>query len=186
MRNPYTTGPVEADLRKELHSMFFGNAQEIPKAYKALYRRMRRNDEEKLIQCECVSELTKEPDIDIRCPYCYGEGYRWDEEWIQLRSIDIGSSTSALIFNSRPMPPGELNISLRVFYIEYSVQPTYYDRIVELKSDVEGNPIKPYQRFKIYKPQTVQSLRSDNGRIEFYAIWCSQKDAIFIDEVYGK
>ena len=186
MHNPYITGPVEADLRKEINSMFFGGAHEIAKAHKALFRRMRRDENNHLIECECRDPLTKEPDIDITCPYCLGEGYKWDEEWVYLRTVDIGSSTAALVFNTRPMSPGEINISLRVFYLEYSVRPTYYDRIVELKSDIEGSPTKPYQRFKIYKPQTVQALRSDNGRVEFYAVWCSQKDVIFVEEVYGK
>lgn len=184
--NPYAgISATEADLRHELNSMFFGDGYEVAKSNKVLFRRMRRSGNN-LIECPCVDKLTREPDIDIRCEYCRGEGYLWDEDWISVRSVIVGSSTNKLVFKSQHLAAGELNSEVKVFFVQYSVQPTMYDRIVELYSDREGEPALPYRRHRAYRFQTVQPLRSDHGRIEFYAVWCSQKDAIQIEEDYRK
>ena len=186
INNPYVgTSATEADLRHELNAMFFGDGYEIPKAHRVLLRRMRRNGND-LIPCECVDPVTREPDIDIQCPFCLGEGHLWDEEWVWTRSVVVGSSTNKLVFKTQYLGPGHLNSEGTVFFMEYTVQPSWYDRIVELYSDQEGDPAIPYRRHRIYRIQTVQPLRSDNGRIEFYAVWCSQKDAVFVEESYRK
>ena len=171
--NPYTgTSATEADLRHELNSLFFGDGYEIPKAHSVLLRRMRRSGND-LIECPCVDKLTREPDIDHRCEYCLGEGYLWDEEWLSTRSVVIGSTTNKLVFKTQHLEPGQINAEVKVFFMEYDVQPSWYDRIVELYSDQEGKPAVPYRRYRIYRPQTIQPLRSDHGRVEFFAVWCS-------------
>ena len=185
-RNPYiTSSATEADLRLELRNMFNGNGQEVAKSHQVLLRRMRRDANDDLIPCPCVDPITREPDIDIRCQFCLGEGFFWDEEWVRCRSIEIGSSSSKLVMQNEHAGPGVLSPDLRVFYFEYDVNPTWYDRIIEVKYELDGTPVEPKRRHKIYKPQTVRSLRSDNGRIEFFAVYCSQKDAISPDQQYN-
>ena len=191
VRNPYiTSSTTEADLRLELRNMFYGSAQEIAKSHQVLLRRMRRDANNALISCPCVDPITKEPDIDIRCEFCAGEGFFWDEELVACRSVEIGSSNSKLVLQNEHVQPGVISPDLRVFYFEYTVNPSWYDRIIEMKYNLDGTLMTTCGancRHKIYKPQTVRALKSDNGRVEFFAVYCSQKDAISIDSAsYNK
>jgi len=179
--NPYTgSGSIEADLRKELNDMFFGNDYEVPKAHRILFRKMRWTSDNKLIPCECVDSLTNE--ATTRCPTCKGEGYLWDEDWAWVRKVDIGSNMKKLVLKNQHLPGGVINIDTVVYYMEYTAFPKHYDRIVEMVHDIEGAPVKPYRRWKIHKPQAVVEHRSDIGRIEYYSVFVSQKDAIQLDE----
>jgi hypothetical protein len=81
---------------------------------------------------------------------------------------------------------GILNEQTALFFVEYDVAPTYYDRIVELGLNDDGTIKTPYYRRRIYKIQTVADCRSDNGRIEYYALYCSEKDSVLIDDNYLK
>lgn len=187
MRNPYiNTSATEINLRDELHNMFHGNGYEIKKSHRGLLRRMRRDSNNLLISCSCKSSLTDEADRDVDCPFCLGEGYYWDEEWINLRWVDIGGTLTKMTYKTMPFSPGALDVDTKVFFLEYFVNPSYYDRIIELKSDAEGDLIQPFTRYRIFKPQSVIPYRSDNGRIEFTAVFCSQKDAIFTEESFAK
>ena len=47
-----------------------------------------------------------------------------------------------------------------------------------MRLDEEGALITPYTREAIYKPQTIAKMRSDNGRIEYYAVYCREEDAL--------
>ena len=176
--NPYhnASTTTEADLRKELRDMFFGNDYEVAKAHRILFRRMRRDSNNSLIACECVDALTVE--ATPKCPLCLGEGWLWDEDWQYCRRVEVGSTTNKLVLKNMHMAPGIVNVDTLVFFFEYTVRPTWYDRIVELREDVDGTPTTPYQRYKIHKPQTIIDYRSDNGRIEFYAVYVSQRDSI--------
>jgi len=175
--NPYVNlSNTEADLRKELTDMFFGNDYEVAKGHRVLLRRMRRDSNDLPIACECVDELTQE--ATPKCPSCLGEGWLWDEEWVTTRRVDIGSTANKLILKNMHMGPGIVNVDTIVFFFEFDVQPTWYDRIVELREDINGTPLIPYRRYKVHRPQSVIDYRSDNGRIEFYAVYVSQKDSI--------
>jgi hypothetical protein len=186
-RNPYiTSSATEADLRLELRNMFHGSGQEVAKSHQVLLRRMRRDVNDHLLPCPCVDPITREPDIDTKCEFCLGEGFFWDEEWVKCRSIEVGSSSSKLVLQNEHAAPGVLSPDLRVFYFEYNVNPTWYDRVVEVKYNLDGTARSPVQRHKVYKPHTVRALKGDNGRIEFFAVYCTQKDAIFIDQQFNK
>jgi len=184
--NPYAgSSSTEADLRKEVHDMFFGNDYEIAKAHSVLFRRMRRDEDDKLIPCECVDSLTNE--ALPKCPSCLSEGYLWDETWVKTRKVDVGSTVKKLVLRNMHLAGGVVDVDTVVYYFEYSIHPTWYDRIVEMVHDNEGNPVIPYRRWKIHKPQTVIDLRSDRGRIEFYAVFVSQKNSIqLLEDAYGK
>ena len=50
-----------------------------------------------------------------------------------------------------------------------------------MKLDEEGAVVVPYLRESIYEPQTIQKMRSDNGRIEYIALHCREDSAIRSD-----
>lgn len=76
------------------------------------------------------------------------------------------------------MPPGQLRVDQRIFFFRYDTPIRYGDKIVEMKLDEEGAVVVPYIRESIYKLETIQKYRSDNGRLEYYAIHCREEDAI--------
>lgn len=182
----HTSGTVEADLRKELSGMFHGGVQEVAKSHKAILRRMRRNTDGSLILAPSVDQLTNEPDLDVYDPFALGERYLWDEELINTRRV-IGSSINIGLYNKvKFLQAGQVDPWTVIFFVEHSVNPTFYDRIVDLALDNEGNMIKPYRRKRIYRPQSVIDYRSDNGRIEFWGIFCSEKDSVLIEDDFTK
>jgi hypothetical protein len=164
-----STGGCEVNLRDEFAKILYGDGCEIPKGQKGFLRRMRRDENGSLIPCACVDSLTHEPDLDSLCPYCLGEGYVWDEELITFYKVIIATG-QGLGNKVRKLIPGELNIPFVLWYIEYSVNPTTYDRLVEIELNLEGDVIIPINRIGTYRLETVQAFRSDNGRVEYFRL----------------
>ena len=171
----------EIDLRKEFDDIVFGSASSIPHGRKLLLRKIRRDDNNKPIPCDCVDDITKEPDTESSCHFCLGEGYFWDEEWIIGYAVYVGAD-GGQANRIRNLSPGSIRADHRIFYLRYDTEITYRDKIVELKLDTEGDPVVPYVRESIYKPQTIVRYRSDRGRVEYLAIYCNENDAIRVDE----
>lgn len=168
---------VEIDLRSEFEQFMSGSSGEIPKQQKFLMRKMRRDSDGELVECTCVSELTKEADTEEQCPFCFGERNYFDEIWVFGYMMYIGSRGGYT--NKRiNMAPGIISAYDKVFYLRYSQDITYDDKIVELKLDSEGTPIVPYRRKMIFRPETIMDMRSDNGRIEFKAIYVNENNGI--------
>lgn len=183
---PFTTSSSngEIDLRGELNRLFFGSAQEVPKAHLVLLRRMRRDSNDLLIICSCRDAITKEADIELPCPFCLGEGYLWNEEWVSTRRMFLRPTDTVFVGRDQWLGPGVANLEAIVYYMEYTVRPTRFDRIIEMKMNDDGDPVIPYIRKRIYRPDEVVAHSGDNGRIEFYEVRCAQKDSINIEETY--
>lgn len=153
----------EIDLRAGFDEIVFGGAGATPHGQKFMIRKMRRDEFGLKIACSCVDELTREPDPAKDCPFCLGEGYYWDEEWVTGYSNHVGA---------------DRGVDHRVFYLRYDTEFSYSDKIVEMKLDTEGEPVVPYTRTSIYKPKTITEHRADYGRLEYLAIYCKEDDAI--------
>jgi len=166
---PVGSGGNEIDLREEFRRLLYGFGQELPKGQKGILRRMRIDDDGNKIQCSCVDELTHEPDKDFACPYCLGEGYYWDEEWITYYKTLV-SSNEGLVRKNQLEKGGITNIPFAFFYLEYQVSPTVYDRIIEVERELSGDPNTPYVRSALFGISTAQSFRSDQGRIEYWRL----------------
>ena len=166
-----TTGS-EPDMRRELANMFDGVDPEVPKAEVGLYRTMRRDADGNPTPCACVDIITKEPDKDRWCPFCWGEGYLWDEDEIQFYSVQIGL-TVRNASKEHISEPGLINSPLVVFYIRYNVviEFPYIDKIIRLNNDVDGNPANPRKRKDIYRITAASPLRCDNGRLEYWKVF---------------
>lgn len=169
LKDLYSSKTKEISLRDEFNTLETGSSIETPKFRDLLLRIMRKDVNGKLIPCECTDKLTREPDKDIYCPVCMGEGFKWDETW------DVGYR-----WMTAPKevlkPAGLSNIPLVLFYAEYDRPLTNNDKIVEVNLDLEGKPEVPTKRSGVYKIQHVESLRLDNGRVEFLKIWTYKED----------
>jgi len=172
---------TEIDLRAEFDDFIFGGGSSIAHGSTFLLRKMRRGDDGKLISCPCVDKTTYEPDTEDDCPFCLGEGYFWDEEKIIGFSGHLGAE-GGKANRLRHIAPGSVRGEFKIFYFRYDTDISYRDKVIDLKLDTEGTPVVPYLRESIYKPQTIIRYRSDNGRVEYLAIYCREDDAIRVDE----
>lgn len=168
----------EIDLRAEFDALMFGSGQDHRHGHPVAIRHLRRTTEGAPIACECKDLFSGEADPD--CSYCSGEGWLWDEQWYICRSQYLGSE-GGLANRYRHPEPGQIRADYKVFFFRYDVPLRYGDKIVEMLLDDDGNPVVPYVREAIYKPQTINKLRSDNGRAEFITVHCLERDAIRSD-----
>jgi hypothetical protein len=158
--NPYANvgTNIELDLRVELNRTFNGAVDEIPKGRVGMLRRMRRDENNKAIRCECRDPQTDEPSKDYYCRYCLGMGFLWDErKMLYYKNEDTFNKDSFM------------------FYIQYDKDINTEDYIVELLIDKEGSPVLPVQRYKIYNILEVFPYKSDNGRLEFWKVLAQEE-----------
>lgn len=172
---------AEVDLRKEFDDLVFGGPTSISHGRTLLLRKTRRDEDNNPIVCPCVDELTGEPDTEKACPFCLGEGFMWDENWVIGYATYVGAD-GGQANRIRGLTPGTIRADHRIFYLRFDTEITYKDKIVEVKLDTEGDPVVPYVRDSIYKPQTIVRYRSDGGRVEYLAIYCNENDALRLDE----
>jgi len=179
-KNSITTSSLsnEIDLRSEFDEIIYGTGGGIPHGKKVIIRKFRVDDDNNLSACSCRDEMTNEGDPD--CPYCLGEAYFWDEDWAVTYSMFVGSD-GGLTRRNIPFQPGTVRVDSKVFYFRYDTDFAYTDKIVEIKLDTEGDPVVPYIRQAIYKPESIVEYRSDYGRLEYLAVYCRENDAIRLD-----
>lgn len=166
-------------LREEMDLLLYGSDTEPRQSFPVLIRRMRRNADGLRIACECKDTFSG--DGNPSCPYCYGESFLWDEQWQLARSEFLGSDRGHGN-RYRILPPGEVRVDYKIFFLRYDTKILKGDKIVEVKLDEEGNLVVPYVRIKVYRPETIDFLRSDNGRVEFITAYCLEKDALHLDK----
>ena len=172
----------EIDLRDEFDKIVFGPAKDGVGGHGHLcvVRRQRLDALGHPVLCQCsTSQASKQG--NPTCQYCNGEGFLWDEEWKMTYRMFIGADGGKASRFVR-MPSGQIHADTVVFFFRYDTNLKYGDKIVEVALDEEGDVIKnsnnTYIRRAIYKPQTVVPYRADNGRIEYYALYCREEDAI--------
>jgi hypothetical protein len=166
---PVDGSGAEVDLRQEFYEFLYGSTTEVAKGRPGILKRMRKDADGDLIVCPCVDEKTGEPDRDTICPYCWGEGYYWDEEWIMYYKMLV-SSQEGMVRKNSPNKPGLSNTPFVFFYLEYNVVPSRHDKIVEVSLGTTGDISLPYVRKAIYPIATAEAFRSDRGRIEYWRV----------------
>jgi len=167
---------TEPNMRQELANTFDGTYPEIAKSQPGLLRRMRLDDDGAKVPCPCVDVITKEPDKDRFCPICYGEGFLWDEEDLDIYRVVEDSGT-----NNALLEPGLINISVVVFYIRYDSDITRHDKIVQLVLDTEGDPVEPYQRRDVYRVGKAWDFRCDAGKLEYWKVFTQREDVRYLN-----
>ena len=124
----------------------------------------------------CVSSVTGEPDREIRCPSCLGEGYLWDETNLDYYRARISTESS---FNKdNQFQPSQLNSMLEVFYIPHTFDLTKDDKLVVLSLDKEGNPST--SRKTIFRIAELDELRLDTGKLEFWKAFTYEDNNKFL------
>jgi len=164
----------EIDLREEFDTLLYGGDGEIRHGFYVLVRHMRRDANGMMEDCSCRDPKTRDGDLD--CSYCFGDGTLSDEKWHLTRSDYLGASGGGAN-RGRFIPPGTIRVDYRVFYFRYDAGLRYGDKIVEVQLDEEGEPVVPYVRIVVYQPRTIDELRADNGRIEYFAVYCREDEA---------
>ncbi|MHA2063338.1 MAG: hypothetical protein ACXABY_03035 [Candidatus Thorarchaeota archaeon] len=176
----YSSGRTEPDMRQEFNNFLDGKWPEIPKAQTGLLRKMKRSSSGALVPCPCVDELTGEPDKDTFCSICHGEGWLWDEGFVDLYKILVRSDVGKSL-NEELIGPGLMNIPVMIFYLRSSVDITLEDRVVEVELDSEGLPVRPYRRKRLYRIGTIVDFRSDGGRLEYWKVDCYHEKRKFLN-----
>lgn len=174
------SGRTEPDMRQELINFLDGKWPEIAKGQQAVLRKMRRDANDQLLKCPCVDAVTHEPDRDNFCPFCHGEGNFWDETFVSVYRVILGSDVGQAV-REQVIAPGLMNVPLVVFYLRSSVLITSDDKIVELVRDEEGQPVRPYKRSALYRISSLVDLRSDNGRLEYWKLGCYTEERKFLN-----
>jgi hypothetical protein len=199
--NPYRkVNQTEADMRFEMEATLDGVFPEIAKAQTAVLRKMLRyvydadgevttdtagnpiqNDVTgTLVKCDCVDIVTGEPDLDVWCPVCGGEGYLWEEFFIKMYKVVIRSSVG-LSSKEDLIAPGLLNIPLVSFFLKEKVPITENDKIIEMVIDHSGKMVRPYKRLRLYRIGTAIDFRSDGGKLEYWKLDCYSEQRKFLN-----
>ena len=178
----FTASSSEIDLRQWFDNLIYGTSGGTAHGHWLLIRHMRHSSNGAKIACSCLNALTNE--ASPTCPYCYAEGYLWDERWYLGYSAPVGPQ-GGLANKDRFPPPGVIKADYKAFYFRYDTAIKYGDKIVEVLLDMEGRIVVPYIRTNIHKPQTIAEYRSDNGRIEYFGIYCREEDALRPDVFEG-
>jgi hypothetical protein len=165
---PKTT-QKEVDLRKETKDTFTGSVYEIPKSFKVMLRKFRRNDNKYRIPCSC--NVAKEGQGHQKCSVCLGEGYLWDEHYVDTFKVDIGSDQEKA-GASLLTEIGRSKKQFCKFYVQDTVTIDYEDKIIELALEPDGTLVKPERRHIVWTINTLNEKRSDTGRIEYIILYC--------------
>ena len=165
----------EVDLRDNFDSLVFGKGGGLAHNHLVLIRRPKRDSEKKLIKCGCVSQITDE--AHPTCTVCLGERYVWEEKLHRCYSTYVGAD-GGKANRTRRLGLGEIRTDFKIFYFKFNTVFSYKDKIIEIGLDNEGAPSVPYIRETIYRPETIQKYRGDNGRVEYIAIYCREESSI--------
>ena len=187
--DPYGGLRTEPDMRQEFYNTMDGRFPEIAKKQQYVHRKMRVQDGQ-LIDCPCVDPTTREPDKDKYCPICLGEGKLWEESLLNGYKVVLGSSVGGA-GKENLISSGNTNLDLVSFYFRYNLPLTLFpkrespDKIVELVTDTEGDPVRPYQRETIYRIGTAIDFRADNGKLEYWRLDCYEEQVKFLNGPKG-
>lgn len=163
----------EINLRSHFDKLLYGPG--IKHSYLVGIRHMKKSLSGELTKCSCVNKLTHEAYFD--CSFCKGEGYLWDEKIYRTFSSFVGAD-GGKANRTRRISPGEIRTDYKIFYFRYDTKLSYKDKIIEFGLDEEGVIKNPVVRETIYTIETIQDYRSDNGRIEYYAVYCREESSI--------
>jgi hypothetical protein len=166
-RTKYTR--KEINLRDEFGHTLSGSVYEIPKAFTVMLRQFRRNENGYRIPCSC--NVAKEGQMHQKCSVCLGEGYLWDEHYIDTFKVEIGSDQEKA-GASLLTEIGRTKKQFCKFYIQSSHKIDYEDKIIELELTTEGDISKPEKRHITWTVNTLNEKRSDNGRLEYIILYC--------------
>lgn len=120
-----------------------------------------RNDKQQ--QCKCVDRLSLSPKDN--CPICLATGFINKAEKIKVRHrMAAGVGTQSKMGGLAQV--GNINASLRQFYLSYTERPKKQDLLILC----EWDGLKPIldEYTEIYEIDSADPMRGDGGRIEYF------------------
>jgi hypothetical protein len=159
----------EINLRDDFSHTLDGSVYEIPKSFNILLRQFRRNAAGYRVPCSC--NVAKEGQQHHKCTICLGEGFLWDERYIDAFKVEIGSDQEKA-GASLLTEIGRSKKQFCKFYVKSSIKIDYEDKVIELSLTPEGELVKPEKRNITWTINTLNEKRSDNGRIEYIILYC--------------
>lgn len=159
----------EIDLRGEVADTFKGSVYEIPKGFTVMIRHFRRNANNYRIPCSC--NVAKEGQMHQKCSVCLGEGFLWDEYYVDAFKVEIGSDQEKA-GASLLTEIGRTKKQFCKFYIQSNHKIDYEDKVIELELTEDGDISKPEKRQITWTINSLNEKRSDNGRIEYIILYC--------------
>lgn len=163
----------EINLREILQEFLFGNSGgAIPKGSYYIIRQLKLDDNNKPIECTCRTNVYKESPKNkgSLCRFCKGEGFLWEDKLVTgYLYIEYPSSNL-----NRPEPFGSISPQPPILFLDHTNIVREYDKILEPLKDSEGKLISPLKINKRYSVTNVDSMRGDNGRVEFIRVRLSE------------
>jgi|WetSurMetagenome_2_1015567.scaffolds.fasta_scaffold61167_3 hypothetical protein len=160
----------EIDMRQEMKEALTGSLFDIPKEELFILRRMRRDDYDQLLPCVCISSTTNEGDKDRFCPYCFGEGFLWDEQFFSGLHMLARKAGRRRIQATMIWEPAIIDPSVSFMYVPYFVNPSQQDRIIAPQIDDEGKIVWPIRIYHYWRIDSTDPVRGNDGRIEFWSL----------------
>jgi hypothetical protein len=161
---------TEIDLRDELARTLDGDNWEIGKKQPLIYRRMRRDTADQILPCACLNRDTGEGSRDQFCPYCHGEGFLWDEEWIYGIKILPRLGMRRRMDTVESAEVGMMFPQFTFLALPYDASPTLQDRIISPQTDTEGQPTNPIKIRNYYYVEKADCMLGEHGRIEYWRL----------------
>lgn len=158
---------TEIDFRDEFNRLLFGDHWEIGKEQLYIYRRMRRDAQDKLISCVCQSKLTDEGEVHVTCPYCFGEGFLWDDAWVSgilLKHRTLRRRVERTVYEEFSV----LHPDITFMYLVYTSIPTVDDKILAPQIDTSGQIVWPPKIINDWNIDKADPMRGDYGRVEYW------------------
>ena len=145
------------DLRNEIHDII-----EETGHYVLLQRTSRK------IRCVCWDEKYQEAKND--CPRCLGKGWvsRIERHKVRRQNASQIISLPDLL---KQMPVGVVGADAKVFFFRHDTHPKKGDIIMEV--GWRGN--QPTHLIEVFEITSVDDLREQRGRIEFYQVVAKEK-----------
>jgi hypothetical protein len=179
------TGTTEPNMRQEMINTLQGSYPEIAKGRYFILRRMDRDSAGGTTPCGCIDEITKEPDKDKFCPFCFGSGMLFTEEYILAYKTLLDTTFSSRRRHDK-MEAGNLDVPFVAFYTAYNGYITKEDKIVEVALNDDGTVIYPLKYLAVYEVDKAWDYHADNGKLEYYKVFTHKEEVKFISSpAYG-
>lgn len=158
------TSVEEVSVKDEFYSLLHGSYKELAHGSVYVLRRVRRDENDKKITCQCVTKEVPEPDYN--CLYCDGTGFYFDESG--LVAYKSNSSIESMNVGAGVLSSGEC-----YFYFKHQENPRTGDFILEPYYTEDGTIINPVKTKYFWRIKESYTFRADNlGRMEYIRCLC--------------
>jgi hypothetical protein len=172
-------GQTEPNMRQEMINTLQGSFPEIAKGKWLALRRMSRDADGKTIACGCIDRITGEPDKDIFCPFCFGTGMFFDEEYISGYRQLLDTTFSSRRRHDKTAI-GDMDVPFVAFFFAYDGYITREDRVVEVVLNDDGSVQVPVKYIAVYRIDKAWDYRGDNGKLEFWKVFTHKEELKYL------